>query len=184
MNRFKKCAVVAMITLPVVYFAGCRQAVRIPASFELNEDLGTFEVTAGGTTQNKGSGNLGETSPNFSGGAVSLDPDDISFVPSESDGGKGRTNFQGDGGSFSVIAAIAAIEDVETVCDTPVSEYGPFVVTLDEDNNVESIEPNSVELDQETMDLINSGAFSLCITVESNVDGTITIDALSFELGL
>lgn len=184
MNRTRKLVYGVMLTLPLFYFAGCRQSVRIPATFNLGGGLGTFEVTAGETTQNSGSGDLGDTVPNISNGAISLDPDDIGFTPASNSGGKGRTNYQGTGEAFSVTAAIAGPDDAGTVCDTPVSSYGPFAVTLNEDNEVTSIEPDSVELDQETIDLINSGSFSLCITVESNVDGTVTIDALSFDLGL
>ncbi len=183
MKRSKQFVFGAIVTLPMFYFGGCGNAARVPARFELGAGLGSFVVTAGETTQNGGTGNLGDSNPNIGSGAIRLDADDIAFIPADTGGGKGLTTSQ-TSGSFTVTAGIAAVEDVETVCDTPVDEYGPFTVTLDADSNVTSITPSSIELVQTTIDLINGGAFSICLTVESTVDGTVTIDALSFLLGL
>lgn len=184
MIRVKKFAYGAMLALPLFYFGGCGQSARIPASLALGGGLGEFEVSAGETTQNSGAGDLGESTLKIRSGAISLDPDDITFIPADDSGSKPWTNYQATGGAFSVTAAVAGSDESETVCDTPVNEYGPFVVTLDENNEVASIEPASIEFEQDTVDLVNSGAFSLCITIESNVDGTVIIDELSFALGL
>ena len=184
MNRCKKYVFGAMVALPLFYFSGCRNAARVPYRFDLAGNLGTFVVTAGAPTQNDGTGNLGNSNPNISGGAILLSPDDITFTPANTGTGKGLTTFQTGGGSFTVTAAIAAFADSATVCDTPVDEYGPFTVTLNADWTVNSISPSSIELESTTVDLINTSQFSLCLTVESTVDGTVTIDALSFQLGL
>jgi hypothetical protein len=183
MNRGKKYVFGAMIAVPLFYFGGCGKVARLPARFELDESLGIFAVTAGEITQNGGTGNLGDSNPNIGSGAIRLDPADITFTPADAGSGKGLTTYQ-TGGTFTVTAGIAALEDSDTVCDTPLDEYGPFTVTLDASFNVTSINPSSLELDPTTIDLVNAGSFSICLTVESTVDGTVTIDALSFLLGL
>ena len=183
MKQCKKYVFGVVVALPMFYFGGCRNVARIPARFELGESLGSFVVTAGEATKNSGTGNLGDSNPNIGSGAIRLVPGDIAFTPADTSGAKGLTTYQ-TGGTFTVSAGIASVGDVDTVCDTPVDEYGPFTVTLDADFNVTSITPSSVELDQTTIDLINAGQFSICLTVESTVDGTVTIDALSFLLGL
>lgn len=183
MNRCKRYVLGAMVALPLFYFGGCRNAARIPAEFQLGAGLGTFAVTAGEPTQNSGTGSLPDSSITIGSGAIRLDPADVSFTPADNGSGKGRTTFQG-AGTFIVVAGIAAVADLDTVCDAPLDEYGPFTVTLDEDSNVTSISPSTIELEDSTIELINAGEFSLCLTVESTVDGTVTIDALSFLLGL
>ena len=186
MNRNKKYVFAMALALPMFYLAGCRPGggIRIPFVFPLGGSLGTFDVVAGESTQNRGTGNLSGDSRNVGSASLSLDPDAISFIPAENSGSKGLTSYQ-TGGTFTVTAGIGAIDDVETVCVTPVDEYGPFTVTLDAQFNVTSITPDAIELEQSTLDLINEGSFSICLTIDdSTVSGTLTIESLAFALGL
>src|SRR5262245_14071628 len=100
MKLYRKYAFSVMLSLPLFYFAGCRNALQIPATFTLGDQLGTFEVTAGTPTQNSGTGNLGDATPNIGSGTLSLKASDITFTPAGNGGGKGRTNLQSGGGSF------------------------------------------------------------------------------------
>lgn len=184
MNRSKKYALGVLVALPMIYFVGCRAGGGIPFRFPLGTGLGSFDVTAGETSQNQGTGSLSGSSRSVGSASLSLDPDDISFTPANDTGTKGTTTFQ-TGGTFTVTAGIGAVDDVETVCDTPVDEYGPFTVTLDANFNVTAISPSSITLEQSSLDLINEGEFSICLTVDdSTVSGTLIIEALSFSLGL
>ncbi len=183
MNRSRKYAIGAMVAIPLFYFGGCSSPVQIPVRFELDDSLGMFEVTAGESVPHNGTLPASSSGLAIGSGTMTFKTDDISFTPADTGSGKGLTTFQG-GGSFTIVAGVAALEDLDTVCDTPVDEYGPFTVTLNDDNTVHSIEPSSVTLSQSTIDLINAGEVSICLTIESTVDGTITIDALSFNLGL
>lgn len=183
MRQLKRYALSAVVALPVLYFAGCRNALQIPVRLTLPASMGQFQLTAGETVQNAGTlpGNsLGRT---VGSGTFSIKPEDITFTPEDNGTGKGTTTYQA-GGSFTITAGIAAGDEVDTVCDDPVDEYGPFTVTLDEDGNVESISPSSVDIESTTIDLINAGEISVCLTVTSTVDGTVTIEALSLNLGL
>ncbi len=186
MNRSKKYGFAIAVAIPMFYLAGCRPGggVRIPFDFPLGAGLGTFNVVAGESTQNSGTGSLSGSSRNVGSASLSLDPDAINFTPDNNAGSKGSTTFQA-GGSFTVTAGIGAADDVDTVCDTPVDEYGPFTVTLDAQFNVTSINPDSIPLEQSTLDLINEGSFSICLTIDdATVSGTLTIESLAFELGL
>ena len=184
MNRCKRYVLTALVALPLFYFSGCRNAVRFPAQFQLGAGLGSFVVTAGETAQKSGTGSLPDSNISIGSGAIVLDPNDVHFTPAGSSTGKGLTTFQA-GGSFTVTAGIAAFEDSTTVCDAPVDEYGPFTVTLNADSTINTISPASFELEQTTIDLINSGQFSVCLTIDdSTVSGELTIAELSFMLGL
>jgi hypothetical protein len=102
-------------------------------------------------------------------------------TPSGSGAGKGSVNLQ-ESGILEITVWIASGDEVETVCDTG-EEYGPFSVKL-EDNVPVSVDPSEVTLSQNTLDLLNSGSFSLCIEVISPVDGIVTISSLTFNFRL
>ncbi len=161
---------------------GCRQALRVAAEFQLGGGLGTFAVTAGEPVTNSGSGSLGDAAVNIGSGSIILDPNDITVTPADTGGGKGTVNLQ-EGGTLVVRAWIASVDELATVC-VDGEGYGPFNVELDADLQPVSVDPSSITLTQNTLDLINAGEFSLCIEVTSPVDGTVTIDALDFSLGL
>jgi hypothetical protein len=180
--RTRTLTTLSLMAITCLPLAGCPQRIQIPAEFSLAGGLGTFEVQAGVLKQNRGTGSLGDTQINIGSGTLRIDPAKITITPANGGGGKGTVNLQA-GGTLVVSASIAAVDAVDTVCESG-EKYGPFNVALDVNNQPVSVDPSSVTLSQTTIDLINGGTFSLCIEVTSPIDGTVTIDALSFSLGL
>jgi len=144
------------------------------------EGFGTFAVEAGVPEKNKGPYSLTGRRVDVGSGSLTIYLADINVTPADG-GGTGTVNLQG--GTLTATAWIAPLDEVETVCETG-DQYGPFSVELDENHQPVSKDPLSVPLSEETLDLINGGTFSLCIEVVSPIDGTVTIDALSINLGL
>ena len=137
MNRSKRYVFATAVALPMFYLAGCRPGggLTVPFEFPLTASIGTFDVVAGESTQNAGPGTLRGKSRDVGSATLSLDPDAITFTPSDDSGSKGLTTYQ-TGSTFTVTAGIGGADDLDTVCATPVDEYGPFTVTLDADFNV------------------------------------------------
>ncbi len=163
---------------------GCNLASLIPippVTFELGAGLATFEVQAGQAVQNTGSGAFDLSGFSIGSGSIELDPTVITVTPSGTPTGKGSANLQA-GGTLDITVWIASADEVATVCDTG-EQYGPFSVALDANNVPISISPSTFNLTDSTLDLLNSGSFSLCIEVISPVDGTVTINSLTFNFG-
>ena len=160
---------------------GCLQRIRIPVEFSLVGASGTFTVESGVAARNRGVGALGEKAANAGSGSVGIDPDNITVTPADGGGGKGTVNRQG--GTLIVTLWMAPVEGLETVCESG-EEYGPFSVELDENNQPVSVDPLSDTLIANTIELIRGRGFSLCLEVVSPINGTVTIKALSFNLGL
>lgn len=179
----KKCAYFAVLAISGLIAGGCRQSPLFTVPVDLAGGLGTFEVTAGEPVQNSGTINSPSSTITVGSGKLRIDPADVSFLPPENGSGKGTTTMQS-GGTFTVVVGVAGGDALATVCSDPVDEYGPFTVTVDEDNNIESITPDSVNLTPSTIDLINGDSMTICITVESTIDGTVSIDQLKLSLGL
>jgi len=180
--RNRTLTTLSLMAIGCLPLAGCPQRIQIPVEFSLAGGLGTFEVQAGVLKQNHGTGLLGDTQVNIGSGTLRIDPANITITPANGGGGKGTVNLQA-GGTLVVSASIASADAVDTVCESG-EKYGPFNVALDVNNQPVSVDPSSVTLSQNTIDLINGGEFSLCIEVTSPIDGTVTIAALSFSLGL
>ena len=151
-------------------------------AFDLGSGLGEFEVQAGQPARKTGTGAFELPDITLGRGTVELDPDVITVTPADSGGAKGTVNLQ-QTSILEVTVWIASTDEVETVCETG-EQYGPYEVTLDENYVPISIDPPTVTLTQNTLDLLNAGEFSLCIQVVSPVDGTVTIESLTFNLGL
>jgi hypothetical protein len=160
---------------------GCPQALRVTIPVDLGEALGTFDVVAGEAVQHRATRGVPQSSIDIGSGTVAIDPDDITFTPADNGGGKIGANLQG--GNLIITAWIDAVDAVDAVCETG-EEYGPFTVELDDDYNIVDVNPSSVTLTPTTIDLLNGGEFSLCIEVTSPVDGTVSIDTLTFRVGL
>lgn len=182
--RATKQLVGGMLVLSGLVVVGCPQQplFTVPVAFELGDSLGGFEVEASVTTTNRGTGALGETSIEIGSGTLNLSPSAITVTPADSGSGKGGVNQQA-GEPLIVVARIAPLADLATVCETG-EEYGPFSVELDENYVPVSVDPSSVTLTQDTIDLINIGEFSICLEVTSPVTGTVTIEQLDFRVGL
>ncbi len=161
---------------------GCPQSfVRIPFPFELQEDVGTFELVAGQSTENRGIGSVEGSTVTIRSGTMQIKAENVRFTPTPA---KGQVNQQATG-TVTVTAMVAGDADVETVCETPVDSYGPYTITFDGDFNVTSILPETINLAQSTVDILNAGSFSFCLIADSQVfSGTLTVDELSFTLGL
>jgi hypothetical protein len=163
----------------VVPAGGGSGAAQITADFDLSGGLGTFETQAGVPAETRGTGNFDIGGAEASSGSVEVDPSIITVTPAA---GPAKSNVAMQAGDPLIITvAIAPTDELDTVCDTG-EQYGPFIVVLDENYVPVSIDPSSVTLTQNTLDLINVGEFSICLRVESPVDGTVTIESLRFTL--
>ncbi len=163
-----------------VLYTGCSTLIRIPLDFELPASQGTFEVQAGEPTQNAFLIAGASDTPNFSSGTIRLSPSAISVVPANSSGDKPRLTGQGTG-QLIVTARIAGADELDTVCSGG-DEYGPFTVDLDDDNVPTGIDPESFDLRKNTVTLMNSGNFTVCLEVVSPIDATVTIDKIEFTV--
>lgn len=63
-------------------------------------------------------------------------------------------------------------------------EYGPYLVTLDENGVGTSVSPSSVDLGNLTIQLIQSGEMAVCAQVIAPDDGEVLIDSLTLKVGL
>jgi len=161
---------------------GCPQRLfTVTQDFPLDDALAVFAVQANTPVQNRGTITITGDSAQVASAVLSIKPANI--VVDTGGPGKGMVNAQDGTNVIVVQAAIADAAGVETVCDDG-EQYGPFEVTLDANFQPVSVSPSSITLSQQTVSLLNSGAFSICLEVTSPVDGTITIQALTFELGL
>jgi hypothetical protein len=183
MIRRSRLTLFVLATTPVFTFIGCQQILRIPVEIPLNGGGGTFDVVAGGQpVQTVGGGTLPAAAANVGSGTMRIKSENVSFTPAGP--AKGLVNFQ-IGSTITVMASIAGAEAVNTVCANPVDTYGPYTITLDADSNITSITPGEITLQSSTIDILNTGSFSFCLTAESEtLSGTLTIDALSFNVGL
>lgn len=149
------------------------------AEFDLTGGLGTFEVQVGVPAENRGTGNFTIQGGTITSGWVELDPSVIVVTPAVGPN-KADVAMQA-AETLIVTVGIAPPDQIDTVCDTG-EQYGPFTVVLDQNYVPVSISPSSVTLSQNTIDLINAGQFAICLRVESPVDGTVTIQNLTFNL--
>ena len=175
---------VVLVAMVGVIAAGCQTRrggggqVLIGTDFNLDDESGTFEVTADEPEQNRGSGTFNVEGFTVTSGTLELKPEAISFTPAGP--GKGTLNLQ-ETTTLVITAWIGPLADLETVCDTG-EEYGPYDVTLDEDMVPVSVDPAFITLTETTLDLINEGEFAFCLQVVSPADGTVQIGSLTFNL--
>jgi hypothetical protein len=149
-------------------------------TFTLDEDSQEFVVQAGVPAQVRLAGDFDLMGLQAEAGTLEIDLSAITVTATAEDG-KGTTNFA-PGDVVTVTIDIAGPEDLETVC-TEGEEYGPFDITLGENNIPVSVDPSTVELSQNAVDLFNAGQFTICVTVEAPFDATIMVTSfnLSFE---
>lgn len=160
---------------------GCASVLPLQAvPIVLGGSLTSFALIAG--QPNEKSGTVQFESPFTLGrGTIALDPDAVSFTPT----GAGKIQRAAQDATTTIIVTvwIAEFDQEETVFDDG-DEYGPFTVTFNADFSSATIDPSSVTLTQQTIDLLNSGMFSIGLRIESDVDGTLTIENLTFNVGL
>lgn len=61
-------------------------------------------------------------------------------------------------------------------------QYGPFEITLDVSSQPESVSPETLIASQTTVDIINLGAFSICVKVTSPLDANASKDDATFTV--
>lgn len=177
-----------------------------PVDVGLDSALGQFAVEAGSQKEARGTVTLSEIPEQVASGTLELRADAIS-VTTGATGEKGTTTEQTvncndvcqtegfvdaatcasicDNNTLLVTVHIAEPGAIETVClQEPRDTYGPFSISLDDDANVLSVSPSTVNLTDNTIDLFRSGSFAACVKVISPVDGEVSIDSLRFRVGL
>ena len=72
-------------------------------------------------------------------------------------------------------------EAFSTVC-TSGEVYGPFEITLDGLSQPSSVSPATTEASQSTMDIINLGAYSVCVQVVSPINAEVDLNNVGFQI--
>lgn len=178
--RVKLALLTGLMLGPVV---GCPQNPFTQAvEFNLGQGLGEFEVTGSAATRQSRLVNLDTGGITLGSGSLEIDPEVITITPTDSGGGKYQVRLQGST-TLEISAWVAPPVELETVFETG-DKYGPYSVTFDENLNPISVDPTTINLTAETIDLLNGGQFALGLEVISPIDGTVTIESLIFNLGL
>ncbi|MBU0730791.1 MAG: hypothetical protein KKE17_11000 [Proteobacteria bacterium] len=74
-------------------------------------------------------------------------------------------------------ARIGSSSDLAIVCNDGAA-YGPFVISVDDSNDPVSVEPATVTANPSTVQLINAGAFTICLQITSPVSGSLSASDL------
>lgn len=77
---------------------------------------------------------------------------------------------------------IARAEQEATVC-TDGELYGPFDISLADNFQPESVTPSSAEATQQTLDVINTGAYSICVQILPLITGIADLNSLDIDFG-
>jgi len=77
---------------------------------------------------------------------------------------------------------VARFEDSGTVCSTG-ELYGPYDIELDDDFSASSVSPPASSATQQTLDIINTGGYSICIQVTPVIDATANLDFVEVDIG-
>ncbi len=173
-------------SLPSAAGGGGGQPGAATINFTFNDGEGlTFDVAANEPADIRlqdAQFDLGGTT--ITSGTVQVPPEAITV---ERIGGAAKAAVAMQAGEpLSVTVWIAGAGDIDTVCgggeQYPPSPDTAFLVTLDENFIPTSVEPSSVPLTQNTVDLINGGAFTMCLRVNWSLDARVTMDSIRFEL--
>lgn len=149
----------------------------------LGESTGDFEIEAGTSRRLRGSGQIDAQGQTITSATIRIDTSSITFAPaadSDQTDQKAASQQLVDN-TIEITISLAAPDEQDTVCDEG-QMYGPFVFTLGEDLQPLSVTPSSVDLTDETIDLLSTGSISLCVDILSTVSGTITINNFIFNL--
>jgi hypothetical protein len=76
---------------------------------------------------------------------------------------------------------VGRLEDFGTVCESD-QVYGPFDITLDAGSQPSSVSPATAQATPETMDIINIGAYSVCVKVVSPIDAEVDLNSVGFNI--
>jgi hypothetical protein len=92
----------------------------------------------------------------------------------------GRTGAKITGSRMTI--RVARFEDSATVCSTG-ELYGPFEIALENDFSASSVSPASANATQNTLDIVNTGGYSICIEVLPAVNATASLDFIEVDIG-
>ena len=187
--------------------AGCAQILpTIPITLDLGDaGIAEFDVLAGVPEQAKA--NFEGDAPGIQAGrgTIEIDPASIQLVPAEGGGGKIRpANQQAiedcmdaclvagvdeatctdvcDENMLRVTVSVGTAAEIEADCAN--GDVYEFDVELNDEGVPTSVTATPGTLTQDTIDLVNSGTFSICVEVISPIDGTVLIDEVVLNLGL
>ena len=76
---------------------------------------------------------------------------------------------------------VAPADAASTVCTEGI-QYGPYDITLDELSLPVSVSEEALAAGQSTLDIINVGAFAVCIEITSPIDAVTGMDGADFAL--
>lgn len=111
--------------------------------------------------------------------AIQITPPGVVFLPRW----LMRTAVAATDSTADMYIMVDRVEALETVCTTG-KVYGPFRITLDAvTSQPSSADPPSVEADQSTLDIINTGGYAVCIQVLPPFDAVVDLNRLGFEAG-
>jgi hypothetical protein len=152
---------------------------ELAVDVNLSASARTFAVSGGEPVQNTDTAFVDLGGETVTGGTISLDPSAITFTPTAPS--KRAALLQAGAIQINVTVWIGAL-DLGTLTCTTGDEYGPFTVTLDVSGNPTSVQPPSVQLTQNTINLLPQ--FVVCIEVDvlDVIDATIDIATLTLNL--
>jgi hypothetical protein len=81
-------------------------------------------------------------------------------------------------GGESAEATIRVGNDPTTVCSEGIA-YGPFQVTH---SGSTEVDPETVEADEPTLEIINSGQIVMCVSITPTVDATFSVDSVEVTI--
>jgi len=110
--------------------------------------------------------------------AATLDHVQVDGVPLWQLVARKASRLFGGADEASATATIRVDDDPATVCESGIL-YGPFTVS---GGTSLAVEPETAAADAPTLQIINNGSMVLCMTITSNVDAELRIDALAVDL--
>jgi len=84
-----------------------------------------------------------------------------------------------DGGQLYL--RVGTAEQIDTVCE--VGElYGPFSITLADNFQPESVSPAEANATQQTLDVINTGSYSICVQIMPSITAIADLNSLIVDM--
>ena len=77
---------------------------------------------------------------------------------------------------------VSRFEDSDSVCATG-ELYGPFIIELNDDFSAGGVSPPTATASQQTLDIINTGGYSICIQVTPVITATASLDFVEVDIG-
>jgi hypothetical protein len=76
---------------------------------------------------------------------------------------------------------VGTAEQVDTVC-TEGELYGPFSITLADNFQPESVSPAEANATQQTLDVINTGSYSICVQIMPSITAIADLNSLMVDM--